>query len=54
MSDTNSKVLVIGASGFLGRHVVQALLADGHAVRGMARDVPRGGLDWRRLRNRQG
>lgn len=33
------KVLVIGASGFIGRHLCQALLAAGHAVRCLARDV---------------
>ena len=31
-------VLVIGASGFIGRHIAQALLAGGHAVRCLARD----------------
>jgi nucleoside-diphosphate-sugar epimerase len=31
------KVLVTGASGFLGREVVAALLADGHAVRALVR-----------------
>lgn len=32
------KILVIGASGFVGRAVVQALLADGVEVRGLARN----------------
>jgi len=31
------KILVIGASGFVGRRVAQALLADGYAVRCLAR-----------------
>jgi UDP-glucose 4-epimerase len=31
------KILVTGANGFLGRHVVAALLARGHAVRAMVR-----------------
>lgn len=31
------RVLVIGASGFVGRHVVQALLARGHAVEAWSR-----------------
>lgn len=35
------RVLVIGASGFLGRHLALALLAEGHAVRCVARDVSR-------------
>ncbi len=34
-------ILVIGASGFLGRHVVQALLADGYSVRCLVRDPSR-------------
>jgi len=32
------KILIIGASGFVGRHLAQALLADGHAIRCLARD----------------
>lgn len=32
------KILVIGSSGFVGRHVAQALLADGYAVRCLARN----------------
>jgi uncharacterized protein YbjT (DUF2867 family) len=39
MSQINSAILVIGASGFLGRHVAKALLAGGHTVRCMARDT---------------
>jgi UDP-glucose 4-epimerase len=41
------KVLVTGANGFLGREVVAALVADGHAVRALVRpatDVSR--LQW--------
>ncbi len=41
MSQVNSTILVIGASGFLGRHVARALLADGRTVRCMARDATR-------------
>ena len=35
------KILVIGASGFVGRHVAQALLADGYEVRCLARNPAR-------------
>lgn len=41
MSRDNGTILVIGASGFLGRHVARALLADGRTVRCMARDATR-------------
>ncbi len=37
------KILVIGASGFLGRHIAGALLADGYAVRCLARHPSRAG-----------
>ncbi|MET4186702.1 nucleoside-diphosphate-sugar epimerase [Bradyrhizobium sp. JR7.2] len=33
------KVLVTGATGFVGRHVVSALLAKGHSVAAVARDA---------------
>ncbi|HXC56247.1 MAG TPA: NAD(P)H-binding protein [Rhizomicrobium sp.] len=33
-----TKLLVIGASGFVGGYLARALLADGHAVRCLARD----------------
>ncbi len=36
------KVLVTGASGFVGSHMVGALLAAGHAVRGLSRKAPVG------------
>ena len=35
------KILVIGASGFVGKHIAQALLADGCAVRCLARNPAR-------------
>ena len=41
MAADASKVLVIGASGFLGRHVSRALLAAGQHVRCTARDSAR-------------
>ena len=41
MSQVDGTTLVIGASGFLGRHVARALLADGRTVRCMARDTTR-------------
>lgn len=34
---TNLRVLVAGATGYIGRHVVQALLADGHDVSALVR-----------------
>lgn len=36
-------ILVIGASGFVGGHLAKALLAEGHAVRCLARDPARVG-----------
>ncbi|MDC9824451.1 SDR family oxidoreductase [Devosia sp. ZB163] len=33
--------LVVGAAGFIGRHIVAALLAEGHRVTGTARDADR-------------
>jgi len=36
------KVLVTGASGFLGSHLIEGLLEAGHAVRGLSRNVPTG------------
>ena len=40
-------VLVTGANGFLGRHVVSALLARGHRVRALVRPAARlDGLGW--------
>jgi nucleoside-diphosphate-sugar epimerase len=35
-------VLVVGASGFLGRSVVRALVEDGFVVRGLVRDMAKG------------
>jgi len=37
------KVLVTGASGFLGSHLIDGLLAAGHSVRGLSRNMPTGG-----------
>lgn len=36
------KVLVTGASGFVGSHVIEGLLAAGHGVRGLSRTLPTG------------
>ncbi len=33
------KILVTGATGFIGRHLVERLCAEGHAVRGLVRDL---------------
>lgn len=45
-------VLVAGASGFLGGHLLPRLLSRGHRVRAFARSPPRdaagGGVEWRR------
>jgi uncharacterized protein YbjT (DUF2867 family) len=38
---TNARILVVGASGALGRPLVEALLVEGHAVRAMARSRER-------------
>ncbi|MGB6768851.1 MAG: NAD-dependent epimerase/dehydratase family protein, partial [Methyloceanibacter sp.] len=35
---TQNTVLITGASGFIGKHVVRALAASGWAVRAAARD----------------
>lgn len=41
------KVIVTGATGFVGRHVVAALLRRGHDVTAVARNAPRvGELSW--------
>lgn len=41
--DRSHRVLVTGASGFLGRHLVPRLIARGHEVRGLARNRPTAG-----------
>lgn len=39
-------VLVTGAAGLLGRHVVRDLLAHGHVVRGLDRRTAEEGIEW--------
>lgn len=43
-----SRVLLTGASGFIGRQALETLLAEGHAVHAVARTVgePRAGVVW--------
>ena len=41
MPEVTKPVLVVGASGFVGRHLVRRLLAEGRTVRCLARDVTR-------------
>ena len=40
-SSTDMRILVTGASGFAGAQLIPRLLADGHEVRGLARDPTR-------------
>ncbi len=51
MSNRSLTVLVTGATGFIGRHVVNALLSRGHRVRAIARHVgsrpERERLEWK-------
>jgi uncharacterized protein YbjT (DUF2867 family) len=44
-----SSILLTGASGFVGSHVLPALLAEGHAVRALVRDEAARGQIIRRL-----
>lgn len=41
-----STILVTGAAGLLGRHVVRELLAHGHAVRGLDRRTAEEAIEW--------
>jgi nucleoside-diphosphate-sugar epimerase len=44
MIETARPILVTGATGFVGRQVVQQLCSDGYAVRALARRVPQQGF----------
>ncbi|MGJ0184362.1 SDR family oxidoreductase [Corynebacterium sp.] len=44
MTSTNSTVLVIGATGSIGRHVVSEALQQGYAVKALVRDQARGAV----------
>jgi nucleoside-diphosphate-sugar epimerase len=46
-----SRVLLTGASGFVGRHVLAALVAEGHEVHALARrpGLERPGVSWHQL-----
>lgn len=40
------KVLILGATGFIGSAVLQKLAADGHVVTGLGRDVRKAAIKW--------
>ena len=44
------KVFLTGATGFVGRHMLERLLAEGHAVRALVRDPQKAGAHLARGR----
>jgi len=45
MANTPHTVALTGTTGFVGRHVLKQLLADGHSVRGLVRDASKCGVN---------
>ncbi|CDZ33443.1 NAD-dependent epimerase/dehydratase [Neorhizobium galegae bv. officinalis] len=44
--DRGMKILILGATGFIGSAILQRLAADGHRITGLGRDPDRARLKW--------